>query len=145
MKSPAYIIRRLLLSQTTPEITAPSEKKTWPCYVGHMPDLDGTPSEVACVYDIPAGVEDRLMSGEVIEKPLVQVKVRSENYETAYGKAAALAAVLDATVRTVVTDTSESWTVHNASRITTLMNIGNETGRKRYNFFVFDVRVTLTR
>lgn len=150
MLPPSVILKKLLiLDNLVTEVPAAGVSAgAWPCYVGHMPDTEGVPDDCVCVYDLPGFTEGRIQrTGETIEHPAAQIKVRSLSYTTAYAKARAIAERIDLihwkSVQIDVAGTSRTWLIQAVSRTSTLTSTGNQTGRKTYNNFVFNVAMTL--
>jgi len=109
--SPADIVRRALIALnlgSNPD--AAGGPGAWPVYCDDEPN---TPDNIIAVHDTSDGVEGgRVMQGEEIEYPGVQVKVRAKDHPTCYAKASAIGDALQDLVRAQVTMPTPEATVY---------------------------------
>lgn len=131
MKSPADVIRTFLIDEDLG-----SDGGTWPIYVAFLPD---TPDDAIVVSDT-AGMQDgRVMSGEQIIHPGIQVVVRGVDYVLTYSKISDIALALDGiNGLSVALSSEDSYTLKNVSRTGDILPLGmDEVGdRRRFNFSV---------
>lgn len=109
----------------------------WPTYVSFFPDV----GQGVVVYETPGEQDGRIMlTGERIERPGIQIRVRSQDYSDASNKAWAIAKKLDEQSNAeVVIDSAEAYTIQNISRRGTPIDLGPEGedgSNRRFNFTV---------
>lgn len=109
----------------------------WPTYVSFLPDV----TQAVVVYETPGEQDGRIMqTGERIERPGIQIRVRAQDYTDASNKAWEIARKLDEQNDVEVEiDSSESYTIQNISRRATPMDLGPEGqdgSNRRFNFTV---------
>jgi len=128
----ADVIRKLLIDLGLGASTNTSTS-VWPIYVMQMPT---TPDNAIAVFDTAGLLQGRIMeTGEQIEKPGIQIIVRSLNSLTAYQKVRAIALALDATYQRVINWSSANYRLDNFSRQGDVLPMGlDEADRPRYNF-----------
>lgn len=133
--SPANIIQQLLKDLQLcddPEDSAPQ----WPGYISFLPDEEDT---AICVYDTRGTDDGRLMTGEQIEHPGVQIRIRTQDYNTGWRKAFDIIEQLDGVNRlTVALSSEEAYLLSNVSRTGGIMPMGidPEDVRRRHNFSI---------
>lgn len=119
---------------------------SYPLYTSSLPDGDNIPDDAAAVYD-SVGIKDgRLMSGPNIFHHGFQIVVRSEDYQTGWDKAEAVAAVLEAvknTSHTMGGSGGNAYTLNSVSQATPPIPF-NEEGTKRRFLFTLNFLVTIT-
>jgi hypothetical protein len=163
--SPAYVIRQILLDAGIGVAIPASEQAidpdAWLCYIGHMPDVNGSggapgtvaravPQNAICVYDVPGMQSARCMRGERNEHPGYQIRVRSTDYSTAFFIIRQICTVLDAvggevaanTQSAIVPPTADGWRVWCVKRDDVPFHSSNENGRFRYEMFSFNGTLT---
>ena len=130
--SAAQVIYQLLLDLGLAE----ESDGSWPVFISFLPDL---PHVILVVYDT-AGTEDgRIMDGEKIEHPGIQVSVRSPLYLDGWRKARAIADAFDDQLRTdVVIDSDGTYRIQNISRQGNILPVGvdEEDGQRRHYFTI---------
>lgn len=130
---PADVVRQLLINLGLGGVLTAA----WPVFSAFLPE---DPDNAICVYDTPGVLDGRLMrTGEQIEHPGVQVRVRGLGYRETFQKAANIALALDAQmpVEITFTDPATVVTIKNISRSGAVMPLGMEEGtRRRYNFTI---------
>jgi hypothetical protein len=129
--SPASIIRQYLI-----DVGEGSVSGSWPVFVSAIND---TPDNQIVVYDTAGENQGRLQrTGQMINRPGVQVRVRALNYPDAETKARAIAGKLDAARNVTVGTTPNDYLVGNISRRGDVLPMGVETenNRSRFNFTV---------
>lgn len=117
----------------------------WPVYLGHMPDSDSLPSEIAAIYDPGEQDDGRIMrTGENITHPLVQIKVRALDYAEGYAKAKEAIATLRAVLRESVTIDASNYTVQSVSPRGGVVSLGLEpVAKKRRHLFTANFLTTI--
>jgi len=132
----AYIINNLSL------MTDPSDGNDWPLYISSMPDGDNIETNCGAIYDTAGVLDGKLSSGEVIQHPGIQLRIRSDDYETGYAKIEAIALALDDVSWDTIVVGGNTYLLQNISRTTSVVPLGSERGYKRR--FVFTVNFLIT-
>lgn len=124
-KSPAEVLRAAILAQQPAE---------WPVYATSMPDK---PDQLIVVYDTTPKTFGRYMStGETVEHPGVQIRVRAATYLLGYQKAKSIARFLDAIARSAIAmDDGYVYTIQAASH-RGVIAMGQEEGTRRDHFSI---------
>jgi len=132
----AYIINNLSL------MTDPDDRADWPLYISSMPD-----DEVNCgaIYDTAGVLDGKLMTGEVIIHPGIQLSIRSNDYETAYAKIEAITLALDDINWDTIVVEGTTYQLQNVSRATPIFPLGSERGYKRRFIFVVNFLMSLKK
>lgn len=139
MKPPADIIRQLLI-----DLGLGAAVGDWTTYVSFLPS---DPEKALCVYDTVGRIDGRLMqTGEQIEHPGIQIRVRGADYVTTWEKAKAIALALDAVNQNLVSISSdETYTINNVSRSGPVIPLGMEVeGTARHYHFTINAVLTIT-
>jgi hypothetical protein len=139
MSSPADIIRQLLLDLGLVAATG-----DWTTFVSFLPE---SPDNAVCVYDTAGRPNGRLMAGEQIIHPGIQIRVRGLSYPAVWAKSNTIATALDSLARVLVAISStEAHTLLNVSRTGDIIPVGieEEGGRRRHHFTINAV-VTLQK
>jgi|SRR6185503_6369049 len=140
MTSPSDIIRQALI-----DLSLVDTSEGWSVFVGFFPD---TPDEAVCVYDTAGVLDGRLMvTGEVIEHPGIQIRVRGKSYPAVWSKITEITKGLDVIKKlSVVFSEEEAYTVHNVSRSGAILPMGiDEIGNRRLHNFAANMTVTISR
>jgi len=116
--------------------------KNWPLYVSSMPDGDGVKTNCGAVYDTAGILDGKLSSGEVVQHPGIQLRIRSSDYEVGYAKIEELALALDNVNQDTIVVKGNTYLLQNISRTTSVVPLGSERGYKRR--FVFTVNFLIT-
>jgi len=121
--------------------TDPHEAGSWPVFAGHEPS---TPDNCITVYDTDGPNSGRSMiDGEVFGFEGVQVRVRSKDYPTGYGKLRLiLVALAESVYQTVVAVGTDRYVVHAYDQITNPIPIGRETPTSSRQVFTGNVIMT---
>jgi len=135
----AYIINELLL------MTSPSDEDDWPLYVSSMPDGDNVKTNCGAIYDTAGVLDGKLSSGEVIQHPGIQIRIRSDNYEMGYAKIEKIALTLDDICWNTITIGEDSYLLQNISRTTPVVPLGSERGYKRRFSFTVNFLCTIRK
>lgn len=98
-----------------------------PVFVGHMPD---EPAHVVVVYDDDAMMDGRLMAGEVIEWPYVQIRARGSTPSEARATIMAIKDAVDA----LLNYTIEEQVIHALHRKSGIVDMGVEPDKRRSNY-----------
>lgn len=126
------IVATYLISQGILQI--PGISATWPIYVGHLPG-GKLQRQAAVITDTPATRDGRLMhTGEVIEHPNFQIRVRSEVYQTALLKLQEIATTFDPITNTTVVMGVDSYSIKNISRTSSIIPMGVEPETRLFLF-----------
>jgi len=141
-RSPASIMRYYIVN-TMMELTLPTDKMSWPCYVSHLPDNDKVEDDAACLYDTTGLKDGKQMAGSVLVHQGIQLKIRSRNYETGYAKIEEIYTMLDAINYELIEIDDDSYELEGVRRIGDANYIGTEP-RNTKRRFLFTVNFTLT-
>lgn len=142
--TPAQAIRRALIDASVCVDSVESPSADWPVFVAALPDGAGAKDNAVAVYDTSGVMDGRYMRmGTNIEHPGIQVRVRSTSYTDGWSKIVAIAAALEALLRTVVVVDSESTTIQNVTRKGTPISLGPEPQNRRRVSFTINAIVTL--
>lgn len=127
----AEIIRQLLIDLDLGE----SSGSAWVVFVSFLPS---SPDQAMAVYDTTALPDGRLMgTGERIEHPGFQIRVRGTHYPDVRNKADEIALALDAQQGTSVTISDGTFEVLNISRIGGILYLGiDETDQRRHHITI---------
>jgi len=137
--SPAQVLKKLLLDES---LVNAHTSATWPCFINSMPD---TPDNAVCTIDTGAEKQGRIMrTGEVIQKPAVQIQFRAKTFSEGWTKAKAVEAVLDALYRRSITLESIDYMLHSVRRHNTVLPLGAEPGGNRREMFSLNILLSLS-
>ena len=148
--SPASIMA-LYLIEVESIMSQPSDRGEagwdWPLYVSSMPDIK---DDCGAIYDVPGLSDGRLMIGQVIEHQGVQIKIRSEDYQTGWEKINEIAAILDAIHNDEITIGTSSvdeiiYRIQSLTRSSEIGYLGLEPGTSRRNLFTVNYIVTIKK
>jgi hypothetical protein len=137
------IIAKLLVDAGDGDLFSASGADKWPIYTGFLPD---DKDQAICIYGTAGSPDGRIMrTGERIEHPGIQIRIRSLKYVPTSLKADQIAATIDSIAGDEVTmEPGTVYSIANISRSGTPLNLGPEeaTGSKRR--FNFTVNATVT-
>ncbi len=139
--TPAQIIRKVLIGAS---LAVDSTTAAWSIFTSNLPE---SPDTAVAVYDTVGTPDGRLMTGERIEHPGIQIRLRTASYPDGWNRAKDIAAVLDAIHNFEVTiSVTEKWKLQNVSRTAPIIPLGIETegDRKRHNFSINAI-ITMSR
>lgn len=132
--SPAEVLYQLMLEMQLGSDT--SNNELWPMFISFGP---AQPDEAIFLYDT-AGIHDgRLMTGERIVHPGVQIRVRGANYAEVYQRAKFISLFLaDVKSMEVVVSTLQVYEIVNISQPGDLLPMGliQEGDRTNFNFTI---------
>lgn len=136
--SPADVVRRLLI-QLGHGVDPPTN--AWPVYASRIPSSPDAVVRVTETADRDQG--RRMNDGERAEMHGVQIMVRHAEYATGFAKAREIARSLDVDVYDeTVTISGAVYNVHQVSRTTGVLSLGDEPETKR-SLFTVNVDVSL--
>ncbi len=143
--SPAFILHKLITSQSEPIFTDLLKDKDFPLFVGHMPEDEkaGLPVNAGCVYDT-AGVKDGrdMKTGQHLFHEGIQIKVRSGNYIDGFSRLKSLVAFLETVVNEIIIIDSNIFTILNISQTSSIVSLGRDDVR-RNDMFTVNFLITL--
>ena len=121
----AQIITKYLIGEGI--IESPTKLAIWPGYISHLPGGKSVQQAVA-LSDTQGVNNGRIMkTGEVIEHPGLQIRVRSRDFETSFKKATEAADKLSTTIRETVTmNDGSKYLINNVSRFSSILPMGVE-------------------
>ena len=137
--SPADIVRYLLIASELGSL--PTDGISWPAYVSSEPDA---PDNCITLYDTQGRTDGRIhFTGEVVDHPGVQVRVRSVDHKTGYVKAKSIHSVLSTKVLRTVTIASETYLVQTLTMQQAPLALGTERGISERHIFTINLIVTI--
>lgn len=115
------------------ELALGTEEGDWPIYVGMLPD---EPDEAIAIFDTAGTLDGRLMAtGETIEHPGIQVRVRGFNYAPTKAKIDAIAVAISSQSGSQVELDGDTYVLKNISRRGSVNNLGiGDDDKSRYHF-----------
>lgn len=130
MTAPSDIIRQLLIN-----LGHATALGAWPIYTSFLPD---EPDNAIAVFDTAGKFDGRIMStGEQVEHPGIQVRVRGLVYPTTWEKAQTIAEALDSQNQITIAISSEDvYALQNVSRSGPVLPAGVDEDRRRYHFTI---------
>ncbi len=140
--SPASILAYYIIN-TLAKMTDPSDAANWPIYVSHLPDGSGIKTNAGAIYDTVGTRDLRSMNGGVSEHPGIQIRIRSDVYETGYVKIEDIANTLDEVVNASVEIGALEYEIQNVSRTSPIVSLGVEPGTKRRFHFTINFILTI--
>jgi hypothetical protein len=133
----SQIVAKVLIAKGV--ATAYNAGQPWPVYVSKEP---AEPDCVVTTYDISGTTEPKTGVGRLDGHPGIQVRVRANDYATAWAKAAAIALALDSVYSQTVVVGTTSYTVQSVLRLQDPIHLGNEAGTQRV-LFTINARITM--
>lgn len=137
--SAAEVIYQLLVDLGLAEVS-----DGWDLFISFMPD---EPNIAIGVYDT-AGISDgRVMTGEKIVHPGIQIRIRHQDYRLGRRRADDIATALDNQIKTVVAVESDtSYILHNVSRQGDILPAGiDEQDKQRRHYWTINAVVTYSQ
>lgn len=109
----------------------PAANVSWPIYISSLPD---DPADAISVYDTTGTEEGRLMAtGQRIEHPGIQIRVRAANYQDGWNRSRAIALFCDRLYRESVIP-NDFGSLLSSIRRNQVNDIGPEPGKPRRLF-----------
>lgn len=142
--SPASILAEYI-REILATMTDPSDKDTWPLYIGHMPDGRDVQADCGAVYDTTGIKDGRLMSGVVPMHFGIQLRIRALDYEIGYAKIEDVAADLDTVVNAELTFNGNDYLIQNVSRTSLVIPLGIDGGTKRRFLYTINFMLTMKK
>lgn len=141
MSAPSEVIYQLLIDLG---LGVADVSGTWPVFISFMPD---EPDEAIGVFDVVGRMDGRIQStGEQIDHPGIQIRVRGKDYASTWTKANAIALAMDEQKRTEVeVESGVFYLLHNFSRLGSIVPLGiDELGGRRRHSFTVNAVLTLS-
>ncbi len=134
--SAAEVIYQLLVDLELAEVS-----DGWETYISFMPD---EPNIAIGIYDAAGRPDGRVMTGEKIIHPGVQIRIRHPIYRTGAQRVRAIATALDNQIKTVVAVESDtSYILHNVSRQGDILSVGmDEQDKQRRHYWTINAVLT---
>jgi len=142
--SPASIIADYIIN-TLGKMSYSSDKAAWPLFISHLPDGDDVRTDCGAIFDTPGINDGRMMTGEWPQHPGIQLRIRSQVYETAYAKMEDIANSLDAVNNISIIIGVEEYEIQNIRRTSAIINLGMEEGTKRRRNLTINFLLTLKK
>lgn len=143
--SPASILRSFIIEEAIGSMTLPSDGSDWPLFISSMPDGNDVKVNCGAIYDTSGVLDGKLSDGEVVQHPGIQIRIRSDDYETGYAKIEIIALALDDVDWNTIVINSTTYLFQNISRTTPIISLGPERGFKRRFLFTVNFMVTLKK
>ncbi len=144
LTSPASILAAYIIDGLE-DMSDGNSGGTWPLFISAMPDSVNVKEDCGAVYNTTGFKDGRLMEGQVIQHYGVQLKIRSEDHDTGWAKAEAIASSLDAVYNTLITKDEVEFVLKNISRTSPVISLGLEVGTSRKNLFTVNFILTIKR
>ncbi len=138
--SPATIVAEFIITDLT-SMTNPLDNASWPLYVSHMPDGDDIETDSGMVKDAEGESEGKLMSGDSILHPGVQLQIRSIEYNAGFGKIETIALALDEVAGNTINISGSTYQLDNVHRMTPI----KYEGKRRVFLFTVNFLLTLKK
>lgn len=142
--SPAHILRTALIQAgvgVATETLNPGAVPVWPLSIGHLPK---TPDNAMCVYDTTGKPDGRLMgTGETIQHPGFQIRVRSNSYQAAWSKISELQGTLNALVRRSVMIDGVSYSILSVTQTGSPLSLGQDADAARRDQLTLNGTLTI--
>ena len=140
--SPAEILRQAIIDGGVGSSPSKTCGNPWPVYVGHLPD---EPDNAVCIFDTVGISDGRLMgTGEYIDHPGYQIRVRGSDYQTGYARIKEIKQFLSSLKRTETTISDVTYRIDCATRQGTILSLGQEVGPKRRSEFTTNGTITFS-
>jgi len=120
-------------------MTDQSDEDDWPLYISSMPDVK---TNCGAIYSSSGKIDGKLSNGEVVQHPGIQLRIRSNVYETGYAKIEEITLALDGVNKKEVSVDGFTYQIQNVSRGST---INSESDAKRRFLFTVNFMVTLNK
>lgn len=141
LHAPSDILRRVMVGLSLG--TLPSDDLAWPIFSAQ--DV-ATPDNIIVVRDTSGVIDGRIQqTGEMVEYPGIQIRIRGVDQPTAYVKAQAICYNLDRSVnRYPITLDSTAYLVETVSRKGSVLHLGKEPSSKR-DLYTVNATVIISR
>ena len=129
------------LDQGTSPLLSPQQ--AWPTFCSNEPS---TPDDCITTYDTAGRDDGRIMvTGNRVEHPGVQVRVRSTDHPTGYAKARAICVVLDSGFydQLVTLPNGNQYVVHAVYRSGNVIALGKDTPNSKRTLFTINATMDL--
>jgi hypothetical protein len=104
--------------------------------------IANAPDNALCVYNTDGRLDGRIMNtGEVVEHPGIEIKIRGTGSGVAYRKAVSLANFLDTICGAPVAIDAKRYILAAITRTTPVLRLGQEEGQQR---FLYTINAILT-
>jgi len=140
--SPATILADYIIDELDLMIR-PDESGVWPLFISGMPDADEVDTNCGAIYDTSGTLDLRQMNGYTPSHPGIQIKIRSQDYNTGYAKLEEVVDALSTVNRVLTIIGTQTFMVYNVKRTTPIVALGKEPGTKRRYLFTVNFLVTL--
>ena len=140
--APSAVVRQLVIDLALATDRTADPEGAWPAFATSEPDR---PDSVITVYDTVGRDQGRLNgSGDALDQPGVQVRVRATNHPDGHAKASAIRAGLLGVYDQAVTVGANQYLVHAVTRVRQVAALGRDvpsaSGRR---VLTFDATVCL--
>lgn len=140
--SAAEILRAIIVEDEIGVLRSLDSVSAWPVFVSHLPD---EPDNSICVYDTSGIQEGRIQAtGESINKPGWQVRVRGVSFENCMNKMYEIADCMDGVLRRSVHVRNTTNLVQAITKTGTILPLGQNNDKKRRYHFTLNGTVTYT-
>lgn len=130
--SPADVVTNYLIAENIG--TPAKDNLNWLCRANFQTD---EPDNTITIYDTITDIDGRLQAtGEVIEHPAIQIRVRAKDQPTGYSKATEIKNALDAVKRTEVDMGDRKFVIAGIHRLSGVVTLGTDEDKKRHLFTI---------
>ena len=143
--SPALILSEYIIN-TLGLMTNPTASGLWPLYTSYLPDSDDVESNAGAIIGKEGFLDGRLMkTGEVINHPGLQLKIRSLTNEIGYVKIESIGLGLDQVAGNNIIIDGSTFEILNIKKVTDIISLGLEEGTNRKYISTIDFLMTLKK
>lgn len=122
--------------------TDPSVNGNWPCFISSEPD---SPDDCITLYDYTGQDDGRLMHGNLIQHPALQIRIRSNDYATGYVKADEIMNNIAEVGNSVISVGSNSYMIVCYSKIKPINYLGRQVAVRGRCLFSINCLVCIDR
>ena len=133
-KSPAEVLHYYLISQGL--FTSPSAKGDFPLFITTLPGGKDV-EKAGCVSDTSFIKDGRLMTGETIIHPGIQIRIRTRTFEEGWMKMRAIASLLEMVHNlSIVISADDYYTLYNVSQTSAILPMGQDPETRLFLFSI---------
>ena len=137
---PAQVFQKWLISKALGSDSDAETLLPWPVYVGFLPE---SPDDLIVVSDTTGAKDGRLMVGETIFHPGIQIRIRSLDYVAGYTKAQDIFKALDKIKNLNVVVNQSTVRIAAFTKSSDILNLGTDPETRRRQGFTINGTTTL--
>lgn len=138
--SAAILLRSWMVVSNLGTNASQKPLRDWPIYIGTLPD---SPDNLISIYDTTPIKDGRMMSGETIIHPGIQIRVRSRGYTMGFDRLASVIANLDNLKRVQISYNSDSYLISSFQRTSDPLPLGVDPDNRLRQGFTVNGTVSL--